>query len=198
MKSSAACTVLALVALTLGCQQQMGTQPAPRPLAPSDFFPDGRGSRPLIAGTVARGQLRTDTALYDGRDDKGDLVDTFPFPMTKPVLERGEQRYNIFCAVCHGLTGHGDGRIVRRGFTVPPDYLKDNSRGYKFKGKDIPLTEVPVGYMYEVITKGYGAMAEHASQIPVNDRWAIVGYIKALQYSQSKAMRDKMDKGDTK
>ena len=174
-----------------GCQQQMADQPSYRPLDPSDFFPDGRSSRPVVAGTVARGQLRTDTALYEGRDEKGELVKEFPFDMTKPVLERGRQRYEIFCSVCHGLTGHGDGRIVQRGFTKPPDYVTDVSRGYAIRGQKVKLTDVPPGYVYEVITKGYGAMAEHAAQISVPDRWAIVGYIKALQYSQLPDLRQK-------
>jgi mono/diheme cytochrome c family protein len=174
----------------------MGTTPAYKPLAESDFFEDGRASRPVIAGTVARGQLRDDPVLYTGRDGHGELSNEFPFEMTKDVLQRGRQRYDVFCAVCHGLTGHGDGRIVQRGFTPPPSYLTD-SRGYKLRGETKKLTDVPVGYIYEVITKGYGAMPEHAAQIPVRDRWAIVGYVKALQYSQSPEARDKV-KADEK
>jgi hypothetical protein len=195
--------VLALLLLALpGCQQEMANQPSYRPLRPSGFFPDGRASRPVVPGTVARGQLRTDTALYDGRDDKGDLVTEFPFDMTKDILERGRGRFDIFCSVCHGLTGHGDGRIVQRGFTKPPDYITDLSRGYALRGEKKKLTEVPVGYVFEVITKGFGAMPDHASQIPVRDRWAIVGYFKALQYSQSpelrKSMRPAAEKGGQK
>jgi hypothetical protein len=182
---------LALLALP-ACQQQMATTPAYKPLAASDFFDDGRASRPIIAGTVARGQLHDDSVLYAGRDDQGDLSAEFPFEVSKAVLERGRQRYDVFCSVCHGLTGHGDGRVVQRGFTKPPNYVTDDSRGYKLRGETKKLTDVPVGYIYEVITKGYGAMPDHASQIPVRDRWAIVGYVKALQYSQSPELRAKM------
>jgi hypothetical protein len=170
----------------------MATQPSYRPLHKSDFFEDGRTSRPVVSGTVARGQLRIDTELHEGRDENGQLIDVFPFEMTREVLERGKGRYEIFCAVCHGLTGHGDGRIVKRGFTVPPSYMTDLSRGYKLKGQDRKLIDAPLGYLYEVITRGYGAMPDHAAQIPVHDRWAIVGYVKALQYSQSAELRKKM------
>lgn len=185
--------LVALCLLTIpACAQQMGSQPAYRPLQPNDFFADGRASRPLVAGTVARGQLHADTALETGHDDRGDLATVFPFEMSKDVLERGRQRYDIFCSVCHGLTGHGDGRIVQRGFTKPPDLITDVSRAYKIKEPDKPsppLTSVPVGHVFEVITKGYGAMPDYASQIPVRDRWAIVGYVRALQFSQSPAAR---------
>jgi hypothetical protein len=139
-----------------------------------------------VAGTVARGQLRTDTELYEGRNDKGELVTVFPFAMTKEVLERGEQRYNIFCSVCHDLTGNGNGRIVQRGFTRPPNFHTDVSRYYQLREKELgkkspPLTEVSVGHIYDVITHGFGAMPDYASQIPVKDRWAIVGYVRVLQ-----------------
>jgi hypothetical protein len=170
----------------------MAVQPAPRPLQPSDFFPDGRSARTPVAGTVARGQLRDNPALYEGRNDKGELVDVFPFEMTQAVLKRGRERYNIFCAVCHGLTGQGDGRIVQRSFTRPPSYAKDLSRYYKLRGQDIKLIDVPVGHFYDVISNGFGAMPDHAEQIPVRDRWAIVGYVRVLQYSQSPELRKKM------
>jgi mono/diheme cytochrome c family protein len=170
-----------------GCRQQMANQPSYRPLTASDFFPDGRSARPVVPGTVARGQLRTDTELYEGRDEKGEVVSVFPFEMTEAVLERGKQRYTIFCSVCHGLTGHGDGRIVQRGFTKPPDLISDASRYYRLRDpkKEIPLTEVPVGHVFEVIGKGYGAMPSYSAQIPVADRWAITGYVRALQLSQA-------------
>jgi mono/diheme cytochrome c family protein len=179
-----ACLILiAALALSMpACYQAMGTQPSyRRPLGPSDFFSDGRASRPPVPGTVARGQLRIDRALYEGRDDKGELVKTFPFEITDRVLKRGQARYNVFCIVCHGATGQGDGRIVKRGFTVPPSYTKDDSRAFALLGKKIKLTEVPVGHIYDVITRGYGAMPDHAEQIPVNDRWAIAAYVRALQ-----------------
>jgi hypothetical protein len=169
-----------------------------KPLAPSDFFPRGRSARPVVPGTVARGQLRIDSALYEGRDEKGALVTEFPFEMTREVLERGKQRFGIFCSVCHGLTGHGDGRIVQRGFTKPPDYASDLSRGYALRGEKKKLTDVPVGYLFETVSKGFGAMPDYASQIPVRDRWAIAGYVRALQYSQSPSFRKSLEKGGKK
>ncbi|MFO0878860.1 MAG: cytochrome c [Gemmataceae bacterium] len=186
------------------CSQQMGESAGFKPLQPNSFFDDGRSSRPVVAGTVARGQLRTETALYEGKTATGEFVTDYPIPLSEKVLERGRERYNVFCSVCHGMTGHGDGRIVQRGFTRPPDYLPDasgkdkeqgRSRGYKIKDPTHPryLTDVPVGYIYDVITRGYGAMPDHASQIPVRDRWAIVSYVRALQLSQSPELRQKMD-----
>jgi hypothetical protein len=181
----------------------MARQPAYRPLQASDFFADGRSARPVVAGTVARGQLRDDDELYRGRDSSGKLIEDFPksFPMTEAVLERGRQRFNIFCSVCHGLSGEGDGRIVQRGFTRPPAYypvkgksLDYYSRYYKLRErKEVPLYEVPVGHIYDVITNGFGAMPDHAAQIPVRDRWAIVGYVRVLQYSQSPEARKYLD-----
>jgi mono/diheme cytochrome c family protein len=182
----------------------MAWTPAYKPLRPSDFFADGRSARPVVTGTVARGQLRTDPVLDTGRDEKGEYTTEFPFEMTREVLERGRQRYNIYCSVCHGLTGHGDGRIVQRGFTKPPDLITDVSRWYRTRLVPNPpkLIDVPVGHFFEVITKGYGAMPDYASQIPLKDRWAISGYVRALQYSQSadlrKQMKAKADKGGKK
>jgi mono/diheme cytochrome c family protein len=204
----------ALCALAVAaCEQKMAWQPSYRPLGPSESFPeDHRSARPLVAGTVARGQLRDDDALYRGKDATGEPVKEFPFAMTKDVLERGRQRYNIFCAVCHGVTGLGDGRIVQRGFTPPPAFYpvrdkdgnlkkgadgnpaRGNSRYYKLRGKQIPLYEVPVGHLYDVISNGFGAMPDYASQVPVRDRWAIAGYVRALQYSQSPEARAYLQK----
>jgi mono/diheme cytochrome c family protein len=183
MRTAILCVCLFAVT---GCYQKMAQHAGYKPLTKSEFFTDERSSRPVIENAIARGQLRLDRALYEGRDANGNYVEEFPYEMTEFVLKRGEQRYNVFCSMCHGMTGHGDGRIVKRGYLVPPDYSKDLSRGIKQrypedKTKWKKLTEVPVGYIYEVITKGYGAMGDHAEQIPVRDRWAIVGYVKALQ-----------------
>lgn len=175
------------------CRQQMSDQPSYRPLSPSSFFRDGRSARPPVFGTIARGQLRDDPLLYQGLGSNGDFSAEFPYSVTDGVLRRGRERYNIFCAVCHGLNGSGDGRIVQRGFTRPPSYHTDLSRGYKLKGKDLSLRDVPVGYVYDVITRGYGAMPALADQIPVRDRWAIVGYLRALQYSQSPEYRQQLE-----
>jgi mono/diheme cytochrome c family protein len=112
--------------------------------------------------------------------------------MTEAVLKRGQQRYTVFCSICHGLTGQGDGRIVQRGFTRPPSYSKDLSRYYQLRGEKRLLIDVPVGHIFDVITRGFGAMPDHAEQIPVRDRWAVAGYVRALQYSQSPELRKKM------
>ena len=187
---------LVLACCLVGCYQKMAVQPSYRPQSPSDFFADGRSTRPTVPGTVARGQLaaRTDTVLYQGKDAKGALTKEFPFPITEDVLKRGQQRFNVFCSVCHGLTGEGDGRVVKRGFTAPPNFHTDLARSYKLRGEKMPLTDVPPGYIFDVITRGFGAMPEYAAQVPVNDRWAIVAYVRALQYSRSEALRGKLGK----
>jgi mono/diheme cytochrome c family protein len=184
----------AVVILPAGCYQKMGEQPSLRPLKPSDFFADGRSSRPPVPGTVARGQLRIDTVLYTGRDSAGKLTTEYPFEITEAVLKRGKERYGVFCAVCHGLTGKGDGRIVQRGFTRPPDYALDDSRWHAVRNEKVKLIDVPVGHIFEVATKGFGAMPDYAEQVPVNDRWAITAYVRALQFSRSPEMRKEKGK----
>lgn len=181
MKRAALCVLAGLALCLPACYQRMGVQPSYSPLSPSNFFSDGRSSRPPVPGTVARGQLRIDTALFLGRDAEGKLVSEYPFEITDEVVNRGKVNYNVFCAVCHGATGKGDGRVVQRGFTKPPSYLTDDSRAYSLRGEKLKLTAVPVGHIYDVITRGHGAMADHAEQIPVNDRWAITAYVRALQ-----------------
>jgi len=151
----------------------MQDQPKYIPLRPSDFFADGRSARPLIEGTVARGHLDDDVVYYTGKGPDGKFVDTFPFPITKEVIERGQQRFNVYCTPCHDRLGNGDGMIVRRGYRKPPSYHIDR------------LRQVPNGYIFDVITNGFGAMPDYAVQVPVHDRWAIVSYIRALQLSQS-------------
>jgi mono/diheme cytochrome c family protein len=172
---AAACLALGLVAA--GCRQDMHDQPRYTPYAKSDFFADGRASRPLVAGTIARGHLRADTLLYEGKVS-GQLASVFPFEITPAVMARGQERFNIFCSACHGLTGQGDGMIVRRGYRRPTSF------------HDERLRQVPPGYVYDVITHGFGAMPDYASQIPVEDRWAIAAYLKALQRSQHATMTD--------
>jgi mono/diheme cytochrome c family protein len=112
-------------------------------------------------------------------------VDAFPFPITEKVLTRGQERFNIYCAVCHDRVGTGHGMIVQRGFTEPPNFHTDLSRGFKLRGVDVKLTAAPVGYYFEVITRGFGAMPDYATQVPPDDRWAIIAYIRALQLSQA-------------
>jgi mono/diheme cytochrome c family protein len=167
-----------LLALALaGCRQDMHDQPKYKPFHESDFFGDRRSARPLVEGTVARGMLREDTHLYAGKVD-GALAETFPFPVTAEVLQRGRERYGIYCTPCHGLAGNGDGMIVSRGYRKPSSFHVDRLRA-----------ERP-GYFFDVITNGFGAMPDYAAQIPVEDRWAIVGYVRALQLSQNATVAD--------
>jgi mono/diheme cytochrome c family protein len=192
MRGSAQFVLLASCVLSLvvcGCQQKMAEQPSYRPLESTKFFADGRASRPKVPGTVARGSLKWRDAT--ARTDPSQTTDTLenyrselPFPLTMAVLQRGQERFTIFCSVCHGLTGEGDGSVVRRGYTKPPSLANDNSRGLAARGIKRPLRDVPIGYFFEVATQGYGAMADYSSQVPIEDRWAIAAYIRALQTSQ--------------
>lgn len=157
-----------------GCARlDMQDQPKYKPQRPSDFFADGRSGRPEVEGTIARGNLDEDTAFYTGKDEKGADLDAFPIVVDKAVLERGQQRFDIYCAPCHGRIGNGLGMIVRRGFKQPPSYHIDR------------LRNAPVGHYYDVITNGYGAMLNYAAQVQVRDRWAIVAYIRVLQLSEN-------------
>ena len=155
----------------------MQVQPKYKSLDPSSFFDDGRSARPVVPGTVARDQLRTDEALYTGKLN-GVEVNTFPFPITREILERGRDRYNIYCTPCHDRNGEGQGMIVQRGFPPPPSYHIDR------------LRQAPVGHFYNVITNGYGTMYSYASRITPQDRWAIAAYIRVLQLSQSAKLSD--------
>lgn len=169
--------LLSFVLWLTGCRQDMHNQPKYKPLAGSEFFADGRASRPLVEGTVARGHLKVDEHLYTGKVG-GRFVDAFPFPVTRQVLERGRERYNIYCAVCHGREGQGRGMIVQRGFRQPPSYHTDR------------LRQAPAGHFFDVITNGFGSMYSYASRLSVEDRWAIVAYIRALQLSQNATLDD--------
>jgi mono/diheme cytochrome c family protein len=164
--------------LLAGCRQDMHDQPKYIPLRASEFFADGRSERPLIEGTVARGHLNEDTAFYSGKGPDGKAVDTFPFPVTKADIQRGQQRYNIYCAPCHDRIGGGKGMIVQRGYRQPPSYHIDR------------LRQASNGYLYDVISSGFGAMPDYAAQIPPRDRWAIVAYIRALQLSHNASIDD--------
>jgi hypothetical protein len=171
---SAFCCAALCCLLLAGCslKQDMARQPKNRPLSPSDFFADGRSERPLLENTVARGSL-ADDALYVGKDSN-----TFPLPVTQELLERGQERYKIFCSPCHGLQGDGNGMIVARGMKRPPSF------------HDARLRQVPNGYIFDLITNGFGAMLNYSAQIPVRDRWAIVGYVRALQLSHNAKMAE--------
>ena len=167
----------------------MARQPKYRPLQYSEIFADHRSARPLVADTVAREHLRDDAHLYTGKEGN-DYVTTFPFEITESVLERGRQRYTIFCSLCHDDHGTGAGKIVERGFTRPTSYHTELSRGYKNRGTELPLRDAPVGYYFDVITNGFGAMPDYAQQVPPEDRWAIIAYIRALQISQNGTIND--------
>ncbi len=168
--------VLGLLLLA-GCKQKMADQPRYEPLARSTFFDDGRAARPLVEGTVARGQLRGDEHLYVGKEG-GKPVDRFPSPVTLAVLTRGQQRFNIFCSPCHDRVGTGQGMIVRRGYRAPPSFHIDR------------LRQAPAGYFFDVMTNGFGVMPDYAQQVQPEDRWAIVAYIRALQLSQHATLAD--------
>ena len=170
-------TALLLGALLLAaCQQQMADQPRYQPLQKSTFFRDERSARPLPPGTVARGELR-EGALYTGKAN-GALVEALPLPLTLALLERGQERFDIFCSPCHGRVGTGDGMIVQRGYRRPPSYHIDR------------LRQAPIGHFFDVVTNGFGAMPSYAAQVPPEDRWAIAAYIRALQLSQEAPLAD--------
>ncbi len=198
--------LFAFCLLSSGCRRDMQDQPKAIAYRASSFYRDGNASRQLVPGTVPRGYLRVDREFYFGKksgtangnqqvgsagkmpanrpQDAGapnsaamfpDDVESFPFPITKEVLERGQERYQIFCSSCHGLTGYGDGMVARRGFNkpAPASFHQDK------------LRQAPVGHFFDAISNGWGAMPSHASQVPVEDRWKIIAYIRALQLSQT-------------
>jgi mono/diheme cytochrome c family protein len=180
---------LLIFAFTTACRYDMQDQPRILVYKSSDWFPDGRASREAPEGTIARGQLRENKALYTGKNENTtgtaqtnaagqqitfpDSVTEFPMAVTQEVLDRGQERYKISCQICHGAFGNGDGMAVRRGFPKPPSYNDDR------------LRNAPVGHYFDVASNGWGKMSGYASQVSVSDRWAIVAYIRALQLSQN-------------
>src|SRR5262249_15036444 len=167
-----------LVALSaFGCRQDMHDQPKMKPLAENTFFPDHRAARPLVPGTVARGHLKEDDALHTGKVG-GQPVETIPVPVTIELLQKGRVRLETFCAPCHGRTGRGDRLVTERGVKKPSSYHIDRLRA------------APVGYFFDVITNGFGAMSDCSAQIEVPDRWAVVAYVRALQLSQNASFDD--------
>ena len=165
------CAISAMLTLA-GCRADMQDQPKVFPQRGSDFFADGRSSRPQVENTVARGQLHEDSYFYTGLDG-GKEGNTLPFAVTPAILERGQERYNVYCAPCHSRVGNGEGMIVQRGYRPAGNFHTER------------LMNAPLGHFFAVITNGYGAMPEYASQVAPADRWAIVAYIKALQLSQN-------------
>jgi mono/diheme cytochrome c family protein len=170
------CVLSALFCLlfVVGCRQDMHNQPKYRPLRPSALFADHSSSRPLVEGTVARGALNEDEALFTGKVN-GAAVAEMPFQITEADLTRGQERFNIYCSPCHDQTGNGRGMVVQRGYRQPPSYHIER------------LKQAPVGYFFDVMTNGFGAMPDYRAQISPRDRWRIVAYIRALQMSQPTA-----------
>ncbi len=156
-----------LVGCGYSLRQDMANQPRQNPLSPSNFFADGRSERPLVENTVARGEFDNTLSLVP-KDSNA-----FPLPLTLALLQRGQERYDIFCAPCHGLQGDGQGMVAVRGMKHPPSYHQDR------------LRLEPNGYIYDVMTNGFGAMYGYSAQIPPRDRWAILAYVRALQLSRN-------------
>ena len=171
-RAVAAISAAVLLLGAAGCRQDMHDGPYYERYEASAFFEDGRASRPMVEGAVARGELRADDHLYTGYVD-GELATTFPFPVTREVVERGRTRFEIYCTPCHGRLGDGQGAIVQRGFQTPPSYHIER------------LRNAPAGHFYNVIANGYGRMFSFNDRVNPEDRWAIVSYIRALQLSQS-------------
>ncbi len=170
----AACASAILLSAA-GCRylkQDMASQPKNKPLSPSDFFEDGRSERPLLENTVAHGSI-ADDALFVPKDSNA-----FPLPVNRELLERGQDRYKIFCTPCHGLQGDGNGMIAMRGMKHPPSFHQDR------------LRQAPNGYFYDNITNGFGAMYGYSAQISPRDRWAIIAYVRALQLSRNAKVAD--------
>ena len=168
--------ILAAAAL-IGCRQDMHDTPRAKPLRASVFFKNTSSARPMVEGTVARGTLQEDAEFFTGKN--GALpADALPFELTAQVLDRGEERFNIYCAPCHDTSGNGRGMIVRRGYRQPPSFHIDR------------LQQVPLGHFFDVMTNGFGAMPDYRAQVAPRDRWAIAAYVRALQLSQYYAAAD--------
>lgn len=168
---------LAAVSLVCACRRDMQVQPKYTALSPSSFFVDGRSARPIPAHTIARGHLEDIDGFHTGVVN-GVFLDSIPTPITRQLLERGQQRFNIFCTPCHGPLGNGDGMVARRGLKMPANFHTDR------------LRHAPPGYLFQVISNGYGAMPDYKNQIRVADRWTIIAYIRALQLSQDATVAD--------
>jgi mono/diheme cytochrome c family protein len=169
--------VVAVALLLFGCRLDMHVQPKYLPYEGTDFFADGRSERQPVPDTVARGQLRLDELFYSGKIN-GVEADVFPFPITRADLERGRERFNVYCTPCHDYTGSGEGMIVQRGFPQPPSFHIDR------------LRQAPIGHFYDVMTNGFGAMYSYAARVTPEDRWRIAAYIRALQLSEHATMAD--------
>ena len=165
------------VSLSAGCRQDMHDAPRFDPLEAATLFHTTASAQPIVPGTVARGQLNDDELLHTGKVN-GQVASVFPFPITRGDLDRGQERFNIYCSPCHGRTGDGNGMVVQRGYRQAANYHIDR------------LRTIPVGYFVDVITNGFGAMPDYRSQIPVDDRWRIAAYVRALQLSRNATAAD--------
>jgi mono/diheme cytochrome c family protein len=170
--------LIAVLLLALGaCRQKMANQPRYDPLEASDFFADGQSARPRVPGTVARGEL-TNNPFFDTGKVNGAVADGFPFPVNIQVINRGHERFDIYCAQCHGRVGDGNGMIPARGYRRPPSFHTET------------LRTATTGHLFDVMTNGFGAMPPYGTMVPPDDRWAIVAYIRALQLSQNAKVDD--------
>ncbi len=183
----------AVMVMTMtSCRQDMQDQPKYLPYRGSEIFADSLSSRSLVEGTVPRGYLREDQEMYTGKtgapaakaaNDTSKTavssdVNEFPFPITREILDRGQERYNIYCSPCHGVLGDGQGMIANRGLRGPVSFHQDR------------LRTAPLGHFFDVITNGFGRMQDYSMQIPPHERWAIIAYIRALQLSQNANVLD--------
>jgi mono/diheme cytochrome c family protein len=165
--------VFLLLLLMAACSQKMRDQPKLNPDESTAFFGNGTSSQVPVSDTVPRGYARDDVQLFTGKDAAGNDVTELPFPVNRQDLLRGKERFEIYCAPCHGRIGNGLGVVVQRGFVPPPTFHQDR------------LRNAPVGHFYDVITNGLAPMPSYANQIPVRDRWLIIAYIRVLQFSQN-------------
>jgi len=166
-----------LLLSSAGCENNMRDQARIKPFQETPFFVDMRSARPLPPGTIPRGQLNENSEYYSGRNSDG-FAPKAPVKITKDLLQRGRERYTIYCSVCHGADGYGRGIVVEHGFTPPSSYHVDRLRA------------MPDGYFFDVITHGKGAMFSYSNRVASDDRWAIVAYIRVLQMSQHATLND--------
>ena len=169
----------AILILMMGCQASgdMTYQPYNRPLSQNDLFADGRSARNLVSGTIPQTDQRVDDPAATGLDQKGQVLTDFPVPVTNDLVKRGQERFNIYCVVCHGVDGHGDGKVVGFQFPKPPDLLGD-------------AKTFPVGKIFDIITHGQGKMLSYGYRVKASDRWAVIAYLRAMQLKNGHPTQD--------
>ncbi len=177
--------ILAVILSMITSCTAMEKQPRYQPLQESAFFPDGRSARPIIPGVVPYQAIEEEDAYYTGMTEDGMLIESIPAEITLELLERGRERYDIFCSPCHGLDGYGQGMIVQRGFPAPQSFHIDR------------LRQAPDGHYYNVITNGFGRMFPYDYRVPPDDRWAITAYIRVLQFSQQASLDELPPEAET-